>query len=263
MRMLSLVLAMACIPTPPSAELSGPLSEPPAPALESAVANPEPSPVRVVTDPTELTPPTEPRYGATHLLIAHQGAAGPSFDRDERAARDLAAELHRKVASGGDLTELARAHSDDPSGRRGGRLGTFATGTYAPAFEAAVASVAPGELAPLVQTPYGFHVARRDPVIEVELRQILLRVGPDDDEDSVLQRLLGLRTRISAGEAFAELAEGHSEHRPTADRQGKMGRLGRGQLTPDLELSAFELQPGQVSEPIRSPWGWHLLMREP
>lgn len=136
---------------PPTDPPRAPLVAPPAPAPEPRL------------DASDLPEPSEDRYAASHVLVGFAGSRS-SADRTRDEALALARELHERAKGGEPFAELARRWSDDPSAPRGGRLGVFRTGTYDPAFERAVASVPPGTVGPLVETPWGFHVVRREPV---------------------------------------------------------------------------------------------------
>ncbi|QXD17070.1 peptidylprolyl isomerase [Rhodocaloribacter litoris] len=105
-------------------------------------------------------------YAASHILIAYQGAlrAAPHVTRTKEEARARALSLIEQLRDDPSRFEqLAREASDGPSGPQGGRLGTWQRGQMAPAFEAAVDSLAVGAITPVpVETPFGYHVIRRD-----------------------------------------------------------------------------------------------------
>lgn len=129
-----------------------------APAPPAPPAAPEPR-----LDASDLPAPDEVRYAASHVLVGFAGSRSAS-DRPRDEALALALDLRRRALEGEPFAELARRWSDDPSAPRGGRLGVYLTGTYDAAFERAVASVASGAVGPVVETPWGFHVVRREPV---------------------------------------------------------------------------------------------------
>ena len=95
----------------------------------------------------------------------------------------------------------------------------------------------------------------------VSVNQILLKLPPDAKEeqvDAARKRLEGLRERVLKGEKFTELAKAHSEG-PGAKRGGELGVFGRGQMLPELEKVAYALKKGEVSEPVKTSFGMHLL----
>lgn len=85
----------------------------------------------------------------------------PSSSPDQRqAARAKAEGLHRQIAAGGSFESVARQHSTDPSRTTGGDMGFFHRGSLAPAFEDVARTLAPGQVSPVVETIYGFHLIR-------------------------------------------------------------------------------------------------------
>jgi len=235
----------------------------------------EPAPAEVVVAPTGTPPlpeptavPTEERYAATHVLVAWDGAAGLDgpVGRDEAEARSLAEEIHRSAVAGADLEELAREHSSCPSAPRGGRLGVYLTGTMVPAFESAVASVGVGQLGPLVRTPFGYHVVRRDAVVQARAAHVLvawdgaLRSGATRSRDEARARIEEVQGRAARGEDFAALATEYSED-STAGIGGELGWIAPGQMVPAFEDALFALQPGLVSDVVESPYGFHVIRR--
>ena len=74
----------------------------------------------------------------------------------------LASQLAEQVKKGDDFAELARKNSDGPSGPKGGLLGRFGRGQMVPPFEKAAFALKPGEVSGVVETPFGFHVIRRE-----------------------------------------------------------------------------------------------------
>jgi len=230
----------------------------PEPPVEPAVA----------VTPAPLPTPAEPKYAATHVLIAWKGAvrAPAMAERTEAEARTLAESLRKRALAGEDLEALAREYSDGPSAPRGGRLGVYLTGTMVPEFEAAVASVAVGEIGPLVRTPFGWHVVRRDPVVEAEVSHIVVswkgawRSKAERSREEARARVEEAREKLLAGADFSEVARAYSDG-PTAESGGNLGTIAPGQMIPAFEDAAFALEPGQLSQVVETPYGFHLILR--
>ena len=113
----------------------------------------------------KLPPP--PLLAGAHILIAYKGAmrAAPTITRTKAAAKALAVKLTKQVkAKPASFAELAKKHSDGPSGKRaGGSLGNWPKGRMHPAFDAAVVKLKVGQItAKPVETSFGFHIIRRD-----------------------------------------------------------------------------------------------------
>ena len=95
----------------------------------------------------------------------------------------------------------------------------------------------------------------------VTASHILIKLSPDADEKAVEKAratLLDIRKRVLEGADFAALAQKHSEG-PSAPRGGDLGAFGRGAMVPEFEKAAFALKKGEVSEPVRSSFGFHLI----
>ncbi len=182
-------------------------------------------------------------------------------------AAPLARDLHQQALDGADLSALARAHSDGPSGPRGGSLGVYATGTMVPSFERAVASVEVGAIAPLVKTPFGWHVARRDAVVEASAAHVLVswdgawRSKQTRSKDEARARIGEAQAALAAGKPFAEVAASFSDDDRTADKGGALGRVAPGQFLPPFEEALFALEPGAVSDVVETAYGYHLVKR--
>jgi cyclophilin family peptidyl-prolyl cis-trans isomerase len=99
---------------------------------------------------------------ASHVLISYQGASRSQQTRSKAEAQALAEQLLNEIRDGRDLAEVAREHSDGPSGPQGGQLGEFPRGMMVPEFDAAVFALQAGEVGDLVETPFGYHIIQRD-----------------------------------------------------------------------------------------------------
>ncbi len=117
--------------------------------------------------PAPVPPPTAQgeRIGASHILVMYAGSsrAPQTVTRSRDEARARAAEVLRRARGGEDFADLARNFSDEPgAGPRGGDLGVFGRGMMVPAFEAGAFALSVGEISEIVETPFGFHVIRRN-----------------------------------------------------------------------------------------------------
>ncbi len=252
-----LLLLLACA-TPPAAEV--PHADP---VEVAAPAPPEPPSV------ADLPPPGEPRYAASHILIAYEGAVDSTAERSEADALALAQQLHEQLATGADFAALAQAHSDGPSAPRGGSLGVYATGTMVPDFEKAVAAAGVGELGPVVHTPFGWHVVRRDAVVEATAAHILVsfegawRSKQSRSRDEAMQRIQAAQRELQQqAKPFAEVAAAYSDDN-TAASGGQLGRVAPGQMVPAFDEALFALEVGADSDIVETPYGFHLIRRLP
>ena len=93
---------------------------------------------------------------------------------------------------------------------------------------------------------------------QVRASHILLRVDGDDDEP-VAARAAALAAEARGGADFAELAREHSEDETNAESGGDLGSFGRGRMVPEFENAAFAMAAGEISDPVRSPFGFHVI----
>ncbi len=105
------------------------------------------------------------------------------------------------------------------------------------------------------------HRAQMSRPEEVQARHILIKVPQGADAvtvEAARLRLEQVRVQIVQGADFASVAKAHSED-ASASEGGDLGYFPRGRMMPAFEAAAFALKPGQVSEPVRTPVGWHLI----
>ncbi|MBK9243914.1 MAG: peptidylprolyl isomerase [Burkholderiales bacterium] len=202
------------------------------------------------------------------LLRVPDNASTERIEATRRQAEDLMAQLR----SGADFARLAASNSASSEALSGGSLGWRTAERLPTLFLQAIKDLTPGQLAPLVRSPGGFHilklVGRRDategrlatgPVEQTRARHILLRVSELTPEADVRRRLLDLRERVvKGGQDFGQLARLHSLD-STATRGGDLGWVYPGDTVPEFERAMALLKPGEVSQPVQSPFGWHLI----
>ncbi|MBX2990648.1 MAG: peptidylprolyl isomerase [Bacteroidetes bacterium] len=163
------------------------------------------------------------------------------------------------IKAGVPFEDLARRHSQDPgSAAQGGELGFVRRGLFVKDFETAVFSLKEQEVSGIVETEFGLHIIqlleRRGDAVHA--RHILMRIERTEaSDDSAKAYLNGLRTRILAGESFAEIARKFSEDKETASIGGNLGTFELEQLPKELYPVVSPLKSGEISEPVRIPVG--------
>jgi len=106
-------------------------------------------------------------------------------------------------------------------------------------------------------------VHARHILIRMQGSQLAVKPGQKDlTEAEALAKAQDLRKRIQAGADFAELARQESDDTGTGAKGGDLGFFHRGQMVPSFEQAAFAMQPGDLSEPVKSPLGYHLIKVE-
>lgn len=203
-------------------------------------------------------PPKPQEVSISHIVLK----VSPSAER-KAEARERLAEILRRTRSGEDFAALAREYSQDlGSAPRGGDLGFFQKGTMVPAFEAAAFSLEPGQISEIVETDFGYHIIKVEEKTSngVRARHILMTVSATKaQEEEVIAQLEALRRRAIQGEDFAELARAHSTYEPSAAVGGMLGWFKVEALSGDLRAVVDTLQPGEVSAPIKSEEGYHII----
>jgi peptidyl-prolyl cis-trans isomerase SurA len=211
------------------------------------------------------TQPQRAEYNASHVLVRVPEQASPERIEEARARAQKAL---AEARSGGDFARIAATYSDAPDALEGGALGWRAHERLPELFAAALAALKPGELTEPLRSPAGFHVLklheRRDAgagaaVTQTRARHILVRTSEVVSENEARRRLTDLRERIVNGADFAELAKAHSDDGGTAARGGELDWIFPGDTVPDFERAMQELKPGQISQPVKTPFGYHLI----
>ncbi len=207
--------------------------------------------------------PTE--INLSQVLVAVPESATPQ-QVAERQAR--AQEVVRRAKAGEDFAALARAFSDAPEASTGGALGMRSPDRYPQLFLDATAALAAGAVSEPVRSGAGWHVLKvlekrqggpGMAITQQHARHILLRVGPQQTEDAARARLADMKRRLQAGQAdFASLARASSQDGSAAEG-GDLGWSNPGQFVPEFEEVLESLQPGQISDPIVSRFGVHLI----
>lgn len=174
-----------------------------------------------------------------------------------------------QARAGEDFSRLAASYSDAPDALQGGILGWRTQERLPELFAQALLDMKPGELSNVIRSPAGFHIVKlierrgagsdHVAVEQTRLRHILIRTSENVSENEARRRLADLRQRIVSGKAdFADLARVHSDD-ATAARGGELDWVYPGDTVPDFERAYQHLKIGEVSEPVKTPFGYHLI----
>lgn len=204
-------------------------------------------------------------YDVSHILLSL-----PESATAEQMAKveELARQVHQRAVAGEDFGQLALAYSQAQSALERGKLGWRKIGQLPQFIAELVAKMQPGDVAAPVRTPTGFHILRLDgsrggggPMIveQLQSRHILLRPNEVQDDATTRQRLAAIRARIAAGEDFGALASVTSEDPASASRGGDLGWNSAGAFDPEFENVLAGLKDGEISEPFRTQFGWHIV----
>jgi peptidyl-prolyl cis-trans isomerase SurA len=203
-------------------------------------------------------------YRLAHILVSVPEAASPE---QVQAARQRAEDILARLREGADFEQTAIAESDGQQALSGGDLGWRKTGQLPSFFSGTVDKLKQGQVSDLIRSPSGFHIIKimdirgdeRHLIKQTHARHILLRPDALVSESEVESRIVQLRDRIEHGEDFAALARSHSQDPSSASEGGDLGWITPGQMVPEFEKAMDELEPGEISQPVQSRFGWHLI----
>ena len=204
-------------------------------------------------------------YLVAHILVqVPEGANAEEIGIKRKVADDAIGSLK----DGADFRQVAAGVSDAADALEGGMLGWRTASRLPELFVEAVATLRIGEISDVMRSPNGFHIVKLvdkrgsdTPIIvqQTHAQHILIRLNEIVSEGDAIQRLNGLKQRLElGGEDFADLARQHSDD-ASAAKGGDLGWLSPGETVPEFERAMDALQPGEVSEPVRSPFGVHLI----
>ena len=160
---------------------------------------------------------------------------------------------------------VARELSTDPSVQEtGGELGWITPFRYVYPLEEATYNTPIGQISEVFRTQYGYHIVlveeERDHV-EVKAAHIMKMV-PADSLSEIKKALIDSIAKVVTPENFAEVAKMESEDRGSSSRGGDLGWFGKGMMVKAFEDAAFSMQAGEISAPVRTQYGWHILYKE-
>ena len=206
---------------------------------------------------------------ASHILINLKPDAAPS---DTVKAYEKIKALRDRIVQGEDFGALAVSYSQDPSARLNkGDLGYFTAMQMVFPFENAAYSTPVGEVSRPFRTDFGYHIVQvtdRKPARgEVEVSHIMLRTGDGYDNEKAKNTIFDVYDRLQKGMSWQELCSEFSDDASSKDKGGRLRAFGVGAMSmagaPEFEEIAFNLkQPGDISDPFQTRFGWHIIRLE-
>ncbi len=205
-------------------------------------------------------------YHVAQILIALPEAPTPE---QVQAANKKAQEVLAKLRAGAGFKQTASAVSNDQQALQGGDLGWLKTGQLPTLFAEVVPLMKAGDISDLIRSASGFHIvtlldkrggAHGTRIVkQSQARHILVRTNELVSDKEAETRLAQLKLRIEGGEDFATLARAHSDDAASAVNGGSLGWVNPGDLVPRFEEVMNSLQPGQISAPFQTQFGWHIV----
>ncbi|MBX9915865.1 MAG: peptidylprolyl isomerase [Nitrosomonas sp.] len=204
-------------------------------------------------------------YRLAHILILVPENIAPSQIQQRAERAKLASD---KLQQGVDFSQVAAEFSDAADAKTGGIIEWRPVTQMGPTFAELLEPLQPGEVTPVVQSPSGFHIfkllgrrAQETPTVIIDqthARHVLIKINELTSESDGKQKILQIKERLDKGENFEEVAKLYSED-TSASSGGDLGWLSPGDTVPDFERAMNALLPGQISDPVRSQFGWHLI----
>ena len=206
-------------------------------------------------------------YNVSHILIAIAQDATPA---QLAQASKLAHDIADRSRHGEDFGKLAVTYSQAETALQGGALG-WHKGSELPTFLVDVVSrLQPGQVSDVIQTSSGYHLVRLNDkrsvaagpqmVQQFHLRHILIKPTELEDDATVQQKLSQMRAQITAGkEDFSVLARTNSQDPGSAVNGGDLGWSEPSNFVPEFSAVASGLKDGEISEPFKTQYGWHIV----
>jgi len=207
------------------------------------------------------------KYHLAHIMVSIPEAPGPE---EIEAARLRASNILMRLREGSDFEQIAITESDGQNALEGGDLGWRSIGQIPALFTDTVESIRVGEVSDLIQSSGGFHIIKllektggeRHLVNQTKARHILIKTDEVNTDDDVRIRMEQLEIRLEGGEDFASLARSNSQDTLSAAKGGELGWINQGDTVPQFENAMNKLAIGEISKPIKTPFGWHIIQVE-
>ena len=203
-------------------------------------------------------------YHLGHILIEIPEAASPE---EIQATEAIANNTLRRLRDGADFAEVAIAESDSQTALEGGDLGWRTLGQLPAMFLDTVRTMQVGDVSDLIRSSGSFHIIKllgkrgdeRHLVEQTRVRHILIKPDEVNSEEETRIRIEQLELRLRGGEDFATLALANSQDTLSAAKGGDLGWVNQGDTVPEFEEAMNKLEPGEISKPVKTDFGWHLI----
>ncbi|MDX5347035.1 MAG: peptidylprolyl isomerase, partial [Hymenobacteraceae bacterium] len=205
---------------------------------------------------------------ASHILLTLSPDADP---KDTLAVYNQVMDLRKRIVAGEDFEKIASEYSQDPSAKDNkGDLGYFTALQMVYPFEDAAYNTPVGQVSQPVRTRFGYHLIKvkdkRQAQGEVKVAHIMVRAQPGmpkADSVAAKQKIDEIYKRVQKNEDWDKLVSQFSEDASSAQNGGELPWFGTGRMIPSFEEAAFALKSkGDVSQPILTPYGWHIIKLE-
>jgi peptidyl-prolyl cis-trans isomerase SurA len=203
-------------------------------------------------------------FEVAHILIKIPEDASPEkLEKIKNKAEDAA----KSIQNGKSFSQVSATFSDASNALEGGLMGIKKSNELPTLFLDALKKLDVGKISPILRSPSGFHILKLISrkggetnliVDQSHVRHILIKFSEINPENEIKKRLLALKERIENGTKFEELARQYSED-PSASNGGDLGWINPGDTVPEFEKTISALKINEVSDPIKTPFGFHLI----
>ncbi|TKJ41858.1 hypothetical protein CEE37_04630 [candidate division LCP-89 bacterium B3_LCP] len=197
------------------------------------------------------------------IEIAHILRETGSSDAAEARASAFADSIYETIKAGESFDSLVVKVSDDQTTvPLGGAIGWTERGDLIASYEEIAFALQPGEISRPVLTRYGYHIIRLDSRREEKIHTSHILIVPEqveDDDLPIQDFLLSLSTQLTEGKPFEELAEEHSHDLESAKNGGYLGWFALEDMPVEFKESLKDLPAGEISQPFKSQYGYHLV----
>jgi len=205
---------------------------------------------------------TQEEYRFIHALLP---LSPDARDAEEQAAKSHVASMAKRIRDGESFEAVVSSSSDDYT-FTGGDLGWRKHEDLPSTFGDAAAGMKRGETSDPIRSPSGFHLIHladkrggEQMVNQTSVRHILIKPSEILTDEASQRLATELKQRAADGEDFASLAKEFSEDIGSAQEGGELGWTSPGQMVPEFEKAMANTSIGEISDPVRSQYGWHIL----
>lgn len=210
---------------------------------------------------------TAPDYHLGHILLSVDNDAD---EAEVEKIREKAESIRQELMDGADFSQMAITHSNDARALEGGDMGWRKLEQLPTLFADVVSEMAEGDVSKPIRSGAGFHILKvhetrgggKQIVEQTKARHILIKTSEILSDEQAKAKLNELRQRALEGEDFAQLAREHSEDTGSMLQGGDLGWANPGQMVPAFDRTMQETPIGEISEPFKSRFGWHILLVE-
>lgn len=204
------------------------------------------------------------QYHLAHLLVSLPQEPTPA---QVKAARAKADGLRQQIEDGTDFAQLAAAESAGSQALSGGDLGWRAGGELPSIFADVVPDMQTGQVSEPLRSASGYHLVKliekrgadKALIEQTRARHILVQPNPNFSDDQARAQAEALRKRLLNGEDFASLAQEFSDDKGSSMKGGELGWVSPGQTVSTFETAMNALKPGEISQVIKSRFGYHII----